>query len=137
MVVLCDLKIRGSEPSPTSHPSTGSTSEIEAVAGLMRGTEVPTGRVLIVKENRVTSSSSSSPARSRSRWTAVTWRRAVTETSSQRSPSSFGGPRVATVTVKENARVFVLGKAEFDIMLRKRELEDKILSAITERILYR
>jgi hypothetical protein len=41
------------------------------------------------------------------------------------------------VTVKENARVFVLGKAEFDIMLRKRKLEDKILSAITERILYR
>jgi CRP-like cAMP-binding protein len=50
----------------------------------------------------------------------------------------FGQPRVATVTVKEDARVFVLGKADFDVMLKNHpKVEDKILSAITERILYR
>jgi hypothetical protein len=50
----------------------------------------------------------------------------------------FGGPRIATATVKDDAHVFVLGKADFDAMLKNHpKVEDKILSAITERIRYR
>lgn len=50
----------------------------------------------------------------------------------------FGGTRIATATVKDDARVFVLGKQDFDAMLKSHpKVEDKILSAITERIRYR
>jgi inner membrane transporter RhtA len=113
-------------------------SELEAVAGLIRETEVPAGRVLMLQgepgdEFFVVESGV----------VEVEMDGSVVAT---RGPGDFfgeialvfGGPRVATVTVKEDARVFVLGKADFDVMLKNHpKVEDKILSAITERIRYR
>jgi inner membrane transporter RhtA len=113
-------------------------TEIETVAGLMRERDLPAGEVLmrqgeagdeffVVESGEVAIS--------------MDGRDVAT-----RGPGDFfgeialvfGGPRNATATAKDDVRLFVLRKGDFDDMLKRQpKVEDKILTAITERIRYR
>ncbi len=115
-----------------------SVNEVETVAGLMQERELPAGHVLMQQgeagdEFFVVESGS----------VEVTMDGRVVATLRAGEflgeiALAFGGPRTATATVTDDVHLFVLGKADFDDMLKRHpKVEDKVLTAVTERIRYR
>ena len=50
----------------------------------------------------------------------------------------FGGTRTATATAAEASRLYVIGRADFDAMVKRHpRIEDKILTSVSERMRYR
>ena len=50
----------------------------------------------------------------------------------------FGGPRTASATALEPSTLYVIGRADFDAMVRRYpRIEDKILTSVSERMRYR
>jgi CRP-like cAMP-binding protein len=50
----------------------------------------------------------------------------------------FGGYRTATATAAEQSRLYVIGRADFDEMVKRHpRIEDKILTSVSERMRYR
>ena len=50
----------------------------------------------------------------------------------------FGGSRTATATATEPSTLFVIGRADFDAMVKRHpRIEDKILTSVSERMRYR